>query len=180
MGSYKFNNDKLKWEKQSSTFIYLPLLLLVVTINIYQLSINRKVYKFVEGEKISIVKLEKEEFSPKLLKSYLKEINMPHADIVYAQMVLETGHFKSTIFKENNNLCGMKCARSRIYTHKGSNRGHAYYENWKMSAIDYALYSSSYLRDLKTDKQYFKYLGEHYAEDKNYVSKLKTIINKEK
>jgi hypothetical protein len=38
------------------------------------------------------------------------------------------------------------------------------------------LYASTYLSDLKTEEDYFDYLSQNYAEDKKYVSKLKTII----
>ena len=134
--------------------------------------------KIVEGETVSTIIIPQPEFSSQLLHDYIEELNIRFPDIVYAQSKLETGDFNSTIFKENHNLFGMKCARSRPYTHKGSNRGHAMYDNWKESVIDYALYQGSYLRDLRTEAQYYEYIGNHYAEDPNYVAKVKKIVNK--
>ena len=72
----------------------------------------------------------------------------------------------------------MKCAKNRCYTHLGGSRGHAQYANWKMSVLDYALYQSSYLRAIKTEDEYYAYLGNHYAEDSNYVKKVKRIVSK--
>jgi flagellum-specific peptidoglycan hydrolase FlgJ len=42
--------------------------------------------------------------------------------------------------------------------------------------MDYALYASSYLKELNTEDKYFQYLSQNYAEDPNYVSKLRKII----
>lgn len=181
---YEFDNNsfdyrKVSWFEQHKGSVVL-LLLLITALTLLSLSKGEvKVKeKIIEGEEVSTIIVPEPEFSPKLLREYLADVNIKHPDIVYAQMVLETGNFTSSIFKENHNLCGMKCAQSRPYTHQGPERGHAVYEDWKMSVLDYALYQSSYLRDLKSEAQYYEYLGKHYAEDPNYVSKLKTIVKK--
>jgi hypothetical protein len=118
-----------------------------------------------------------DEFSPDKLLAFLKELNVRHADIVYAQAVLESYHFKSRIFRENNNFFGMKQAKSRPTTSKGTQHGHAYFDSWRDCAIDYALYSSKYLSRLSR-AEYLEYLGQNYAEDRGYVSKLNQIISK--
>lgn len=41
------------------------------------------------------------------LKEALSYYNLKHKDIVYAQAILETGHFKSDICLKNNNLFGL-------------------------------------------------------------------------
>jgi hypothetical protein len=46
------------------------------------------------------------------------------------------------------------------------------------SVIDYALYSATYLSDIKTEGEYFEYLRQNYAEDKSYVTRLKALIKK--
>lgn len=116
------------------------------------------------------------EFSEENLSKYIKELNIRFPDIVLAQAKLESGNFKSKIFKENNNLFGMKCATRRPYTHKGENRGHAKYDRWQDCVLDYALFQAAYLSKMKTKREYFKYLSENYAQNPDYVTLLKDII----
>lgn len=130
----------------------------------------------VEGETVSTIIVPQPKFSPQLFREYIEELNIKFPDIVYAQAVIETGEFSSPIFKDNHNLFGMKCAASRPYTHKGEGRGHAVYDNWKESVLDYALYQASYLRELRTEEQYYEYIGNHYAEDPNYVTKIRNVV----
>ena len=73
----------------------------------------------------------------------------------------------------------MKQARARATTAKGTQLGHAYYDNWKESVTDYALYQAAYLNKLRTESKYLKYLDKNYAEAKNYDDALLTIIERE-
>ena len=73
-------------------------------------------------------------------------------------------------------MFGMKQAVIRITKARGTQYDHAFYKNWIESLDDYALYSSTYLSSLKTESEYFNYLSQNYAEDTQYVSKLKQII----
>ena len=79
----------------------------------------------------------------------LKRLNVRFPHIVLAQSILETGHWESRIYHENNNLFGMKQARARATTAKGTQLGHAYYDDWKGSVTDYALYQAAYLNKLQ-------------------------------
>lgn len=119
------------------------------------------------------------EFSEEKLIELLKELNVKYPHIVLAQAKLETGHFKSKIFNENNNLFGMKEAKVRIHTAKGTKNEHAYYENWVESVYDYAFYQSTYHSDKKNERQYYKALDKSYAESKNYSETLQKIIDRE-
>lgn len=112
-------------------------------------------------------------FTPDNLMIVIERSGIRFPDIVFAQAMLETGHFKSRIFVEANNLFGMKLARSRPTTAIGEYSGHAMYEDWVSSVMDYALYQSAYLRKLKTRDQYYEYLSQNYAEDPDYVTKLR-------
>lgn len=114
-------------------------------------------------------------FTEAKFMDYLKELNVKFPKIVYAQAVLETGNFQSEVFRSNMNLFGMREATSRVSTNHGTNLNHAVYDHWRESVLDYALYQSAYLSDLKTPEQYYNYLFQHYAEDKTYVSKVKEI-----
>jgi len=115
-------------------------------------------------------------FDEDVLANEIKELNVKFPHIVYAQSILETGYWNSKIFVENNNLFGMKSASSRITTSRCNVNGHAYYNNWKESLYDYALYQSSYLRKIKTEDEYLNYLSNSYAGDPGYVRKIKSII----
>ncbi len=74
----------------------------------------------------------------------------------------------------------MKEARIRATLAKGTNRNHAYYDSWQESLYDYALFYNTYLHDIKTEGEYYGYLQQYYAEDPNYVERLKNIINNKK
>jgi flagellum-specific peptidoglycan hydrolase FlgJ len=122
---------------------------------------------------------EKNKFTQEKFVEELKRLNVKFPYIVMAQSILETGHWKSKVFKENHNLFGMKQANIRINTAKGTNLNHAYYENWQESVYDYAFYQCRYMGAADTEEEYFLALGASYAEAGNYVQALKTVIAKE-
>lgn len=102
---------------------------------------------------------------------YIKQ-TCKHPDIVMKQVLYETDHFKSTIWKENNNLFGMKVAKKR-YTHAtGENRGHAVYESWRWCIQDYSYWQSLYYKS----GDYYLFLDSiGYATNKEYTQTLKRI-----
>ena len=118
-------------------------------------------------------------FSEKNLVDYLLELNIKFPDIVFSQARYETGNFKSLVFRENNNLFGMKQAYRRVNTAKGTQHNHAFYESWEESVYDYAFYQCRYLSTINNEQEYFQYLSKSYAEDHNYVTSLKNVIEKE-
>ncbi len=131
-----------------------------------------------------------EEFSPEALKAYISEKELLHPEIVYAQAIWETGGFESRIFKENNNLFGMKyihdcnCSITRKGTREttaiGSKYKHAVYDNWKSSVDDYLLWQKMFKKTpIVKETDYFTLLGKWYATDPNYVKHIKNIKNKQ-
>jgi Mannosyl-glycoprotein endo-beta-N-acetylglucosaminidase len=118
------------------------------------------------------------DFNQDKLVTMLKDLNVRFPHIVVAQARLETGGYKSRIFKENNNLFGMKQATVRVNTASGTQHNHAYYDTWRESVYDYAFYQTRYLSGAKTESEYLYVLGQSYAEDPNYVIKLKNEIEK--
>lgn len=132
-----------------------------------------------QEEKLIVIR-EYNEFSEKKLIEKIKQLNFRFPHIVFAQAKLESGNFKSDIFLENNNMFGMREAKLRANLALGTNRQHAYYGTWQDCVIDYALYYSTYLHEIKTESEYFEYLRQNYAEDPTYVQRLKQIINKNK
>ena len=147
-------------------------------------------YGFLEGREDQIIHLtpqEKEiilldvsdttsEFSSVKMVNLMKELNIKYPHIVYAQSLIETGHFESKIFQENHNLFGMKQARTRVTTAQGTQYNHAYYNSWQESVYDYAFYQCRYLSSIKNEEEYLSYLSRSYAEDPNYISKIKKLV----
>ena len=131
-----------------------------------------------QEEKLIIIQ-EHNKFSEDKLIEKLKELNVKFPYIVFAQAKLETGNFTSKIFRENSNCFGMREAKQRITTAKGTEHNHAYYASWGESVYDYAFYQCRYLSGINTEEQYFQYLSQSYAENPNYVSILKDMIVKE-
>ena len=131
-------------------------------------------------EKEFIIYMDRNYFSQDALIQALKDKHLKFPHIVLAQATLETGGFKSKVFKQNHNLFGMKQANIRINTAKGTNLNHAYYDNWQESVYDYAFYQCRYMGAANTEEEYFLALGASYAEAGNYVQALKTVIAKEK
>ena len=120
------------------------------------------------------------DFSEEKLISLMKELNIKFPYIAIAQAKIESANYTSRIFRENNNLFGMKEARVRIHTAQGTQYSHAYYNTWRESLYDYAFYQCRYLSGINTEEEYLRYLGKSYAESPNYISALKSKIKTEK
>ena len=103
-------------------------------------------------------------------------LNIEHPHIVLAQMKLESGNFKSNLAKSNNNFFGMKHPLTRPTVSLGSKKGYATFNSWSYSILDYALWQRRYARGL-TEEEYLDMLSYKYAEDKNYVKKVKNIAD---
>lgn len=132
--------------------------------------------KVIVRTKTRVIPQNPDEFTKEKFLNYLKELNIKYYKIAYAQACLETGYFKSKIFKYSNNLFGMRQAKSRPTTNSGQYLKHAKYNHWRESVLDYALYYSKYLSRFNTENQLLNYLKDNYAQDQNYINKLKTLI----
>lgn len=97
----------------------------------------------------------------------LEYYEIQYPEIVYAQALLETGHFKSKLCTQYNNLFGLYNSRTRSYYR---------FDNWWDSVIAYR------------DKVQYKYKGNTdyytflvnlpYATDPNYIRKIKQLEHK--
>ena len=114
-----------------------------------------------------------EEFSEHNLMILMKKLRIKHTDIVRKQAIIESSHYSGKIFKENNNIYGIRYPNYRITTAIKTKNNHANYETWQDSVIDYAIYQSTFLRG-KNKEEYLSYLKDNYAENKLYVD----LINK--
>jgi uncharacterized FlgJ-related protein len=178
---YKFNEETLLPEKvnvSNKTLTGLGAAVGLILLFGFTSNPANKVQNLSQEDKLIVIR-EYNEFSENKLIDKIAELNFRYPHIILAQAKLESGHFKSTIFLENNNMFGMKEAKLRANLAKGTNRNHAYYDTWQDCILDYALYYSTYLSDIKTEGEYFEYLRQNYAEDKTYVQRLKQIIKKQ-
>lgn len=89
-----------------------------------------------------------------------------YPEIVYAQAILETGHFRSKVYRECNNLFGLYNSRTKSYYKFG---------HWSESVVAYLNYIQY---RYKPPDDYYKFLSDiGYAEDPEYINKLKRIVN---
>ena len=125
-----------------------------------------------ETEKVDVLRLEQPEFllSEKPdddLMAVLEYYNVIHKNIVYAQAILETGHFRSKVCREYNNLFGLYNSRSKDYYK---------FNHWSESVVAYLNYIQY---RYKPPDDYYKFLEEiGYAEDPQYITKLKNIVKR--
>ena len=101
-------------------------------------------------------------------------LRLDHPTIVYSQVLLETGFLSSELYKTNNNLFGMRVSGSRATTSTKIINGYKYFENWRESLLDYGFLQMAFYRNL-SEKEYYHKLERVYAEDPNYVNKLKNL-----
>jgi uncharacterized FlgJ-related protein len=182
---FKYNDDKIKFERVSRfqyldvRFVFSLIVMLGLLAATVTDSTRTKEQETLYEDKLILLE-ESLIFSEARLIEQITKLNFKHPHIVLAQAKLESANFTSQIFIENNNLFGMKKAVVRLNVAKSSNRGHAYYDTWQDSVIDYALYTATYLNSLKTEEQYYDYLTRNYAEDTMYVSKVRRIAEVQK
>ena len=136
-------------------------------------------YKYYESpnyeEEEVPVRLEQPEFfladkpNKELVKEACEYFGLKHSDIVVAQSILETGNYNSVNCTKNHNLFGLYNSR----------RGQYYkFDKWWKSVI---AYRDMIQYRLKENEDYYKFLNRiGYAEDPEYISKVKEIVNRYK
>ena len=180
---YKFDKHKMNYVKATRSYLRVILIVLMCSalsfgVALYMQTDKLNSIKYITEETRMLVINQENEFSEVKLKEYIIGLNIKFPHIVFAQAKLESGYFKSTIFRENNNLFGMRVASRRPTTNKGENRGHAVFDNWKESVLDYAFYQAKFLGDIKSEGEYIQYLKANYAEDPGYVEKVIKLSKK--
>lgn len=100
------------------------------------------------------------------LKEALIYYDIKFPEIVYAQAVLETGHFKSTGCLKHNNLFGLYDSKAKRY-HR--------FNHWVESVVAYKKWIQ---RRYRPPEDYYVFLKRiKYAGDPEYINKLKQIVN---
>lgn len=141
----------------------------------YKIGLQNSIQNLTSEERIVLIN-ERDSFSKEKMATMLNDLNVKFPWIPMAQSMIETGQWKSEVFLENNNLFGMREAKSRITTSIGTNLNHAEYNSWRESVYDYAFYQSRYLGNIKSESEYYQYLAASYAEDPGYIKKVKHIV----
>ena len=101
------------------------------------------------------------------LSEALEYYGILHPKIVYAQAVLETGHFKSSACINDNNLFGLYDSKNKRYYK---------FNHWTESVVAYKDYIQ---RRYEPPNDYYKFLSDiGYAEDPDYNNKLKRIVSR--
>ena len=103
------------------------------------------------------------------LEEALSYYGLEHKDIVYAQAVLETEHFKSKVCLNYNNLFGLYDSRNKDYYK---------FNHWTESIVAYKEWIQ---KKYQPPNNYYAFLEEiNYAEEKNYTRLLKEIVKNRK
>ena len=101
------------------------------------------------------------------LKEALAYYGIKRPNIVYAQAILETGHFTSSVCQNKNNLFGLYDSKNGKYYE---------FEHWSESVIAYKNYIQS---KYESDSSYYRFLESiNYAQDPTYVNKVKQIAER--
>lgn len=170
---YKFNEQKLLFEETNILFKYnvaIGMLILSVFLLSF-VAVKKPIKEYIETE----IVIKKEEVKEKEIFERIDELPFKYPEIVKAQAIIESSHFKSIVFKQNNNVFGMRLARVRTTLATGDNLKHATFKNVEESIIDRLLYESKYMSGLSKE-EYYSFLDRLYAEGDNYSKKLKQII----
>lgn len=115
-------------------------------------------------------------FNIQNLKAEIVKQGIKQPNVVLAQATWESGHFGSDIFKENNNLFGMKKPAVRKTLATGENRGHATYKNWVDSVKDYKLFQDENGYSGLSYDQYMKKLDTDYCPGCNYRKNIVSML----
>jgi len=176
-----------KYDKNRATFkvlrskTYVKLIALFVTIYglstfaSYKYGIKAGLSHLSTEEKVTLIK-QNDAFNEDKMIEMMKDLNIKFPWIPMAQSIVETGHWKSNIFFENNNLFGMKEAKTRITTSLGTQNNHSYYNTWRESVYDYAFYQSRYLGTITTEEDYYAYIQATYSETPDYSKQIRDAV----
>ena len=191
----KLNNKATIWRRTAEWILVILLFFIMYNVGI-AFKLDKAKHQLAEQQE-TIEKLERElievrqhnDFVAEVTKpitgsslvELIEQMNIQHPKIVVAQAIIESGHFKSKLFQINHNLFGMRKAYQRPTTRIPADidfyfESYAYYHNWQYSVFDYALWQSSFARNL-SETEYLDLLKRTYAEDEEYISKIKKIIS---
>lgn len=133
------------------------------------IKVPKEIYSQIEYEEDSVL-------TDQMLYNYLLDMRAKHPKIILCQAKIESANYKSVLFKRQHNIFGMKVPMVRTTSGYGGKAGYQNYNNWRESAIDYIFWQHSNGADKLKQDDYLAYLGKVYAEDPEYVNKIKKML----
>lgn len=114
-----------------------------------------------------------EQINDSILYVFLKNNNAWYPEILLKQAKLESGNYTSSVYKNTNNLYGMKKVGSRQTTQLNTTyKGYGCYTNWCESVLDRMLWDVNRFNNIKpTEEEYLEAMNI-YAEAENYIELL--------
>ncbi|MEY2869804.1 MAG: Sphingomonas phage [Bacteroidota bacterium] len=109
--------------------------------------------------------------------SFINEVGIKYPDLVFAKAVLESGHFKSKLFLNKNNLFGMKKAMRRSTLGQGNANEYAYFKSIEESIIDYKLYQMLFIDEVSSKEEYLRLIAKSYSGNKNYETLVLQVLD---
>lgn len=167
MELYKFNTDRLDYQKVNKNYLILKWLTIGILLSSFLILLSS--FKYIEKEKVRYIESEEvinlvtnNSFTLEAFKKEVKQSKFKYPDIIIAQALIESEHFSSPVWRENHNMFGMKSARTRFTLAIDDNLNHAVFKNWKDCVKDRLIYDALYLNNLSR-AQYLKFLDKRYA-----------------
>ena len=115
-----------------------------------------------------------EEINDTVLYQFLLDNNAWYPDILLKQAKIESANYTSDVYKNTNNLYGMKKVGKRQTTQVNNTyKGYGCYNNWCLSVLDRMLWDVFVFNGEKPSREKYLKAMSIYAEDKNYLTKLK-------
>lgn len=146
--------------------------MLVILIWASAMQLAYKYYEVYEPNTVD-VRLEQPEFfleqkpTTELIRQACEYYEISNIDVVIAQSILETGHFKSENCVKHNNLFGLYNSRRKQYFK---------FDHWSDCI---KAYKEKIQYKHKPNENYYAFLKRiGYAEDPEYINKLKGIIKR--
>jgi len=184
---FKYNPETLSFEKikKKTYFKVVVYSLSIFTVLFFigwltgtnRYIVNKWVHK---TEVTDTLKVHGEPFSEEALVELMRNSNVKYPHIVLAQAKLESANFTSKIFKQNNNMFGMKMPKQRPTSAIGEENGFAVYRDWIDCVYDYMLYQANAMSTVDNEVEYFTRLEEKYCTDTGYVASVKELIKRER
>lgn len=111
---------------------------------------------------------EKEQNFLDSLKQEINKYPFRFPELILTQAIFESGNFSSRLFREQNNLFGMKVPNKRLTTGVRGKNGFLQFETWQSSVLDRFIFECTYLSKFKDRESYIEYLNKNYGTNINY------------
>lgn len=180
---FRYNKETLEFQRvKKKSYVKLSLVIgftIIILLIIGWLSGTNKyiVNQIVNSHKVDTVYVQTQPFSEEALIDLLRSSNIKYPYIVLAQAKIESGNYTSKVFRENNNLFGMKEPNVRTTTALGTKNSHAYYSDWVSSVYDYAMFQNNRMQGVDSESKYYAKLADGYAADSTYAAVIRKTVD---